>query len=75
MCLGQRRSADPLGQQRRAQWTVTARVSWFWCGQQLFNDPGDDGQAWLAAQWGALSIPPALVVPAPEAVSMLAEAA
>jgi hypothetical protein len=75
MGLGQRLSADPLGQQRRAQWTVTDRVSWFWCGQQLFKDPGYDWQAWLAAQWGALSIPQALVVPAPEAVSMLAEAA
>ena len=75
MGLGQRLSADPLGQQRRAQWTVTDRVSWFWCGQQLFKDSGYDWQAWLAAQWGALTIPQELVVPEPEAVSMLAEAA
>lgn len=75
MGLGQRLSADPLGQQRRAQWTVTDRVSWFWCGQQLFKDSGYDWQAWLAAQWGTLTIPPELVVPEPEAVSMLAEAA
>jgi hypothetical protein len=75
MGLGQRRSADPLGQQRRAQWTGTDRVSWFWCGQQLCKDPGYDWQAWLAAQWGALTRPQKLVVPEPEAVSMLAEAA
>src|SRR5215471_10867911 len=54
MGLGQRLSADPLGQQRRAQWTVTNRVSWFWCGQQLFHDPGYDWCAWLGAQWSAL---------------------
>src|SRR5215468_9371865 len=39
MHLGQRVSVDPRGQQRRAQWTVTDRVSWFWCGQRLFDDP------------------------------------
>jgi hypothetical protein len=54
MSLGQRLSADPLGQQRRAQWTVTNRVSWFWCGQQLFHDSGYDWCAWLAAQWSVL---------------------
>jgi len=54
MSLGQRLSADPLGQQRRAQWTVTNRVSWFWCGQQLFHDPGYDWCSWLGAQWSAL---------------------
>ena len=54
MSLGQRLSADPLGQQRRAQWTVTNRVSWFWCGQQLFHDPGYDWRAWLATQWSGL---------------------
>jgi hypothetical protein len=46
MPLGQRLSADPLGQQRRGQWTVTNRVSWFWGGQQLLNDPGFDWSAW-----------------------------
>jgi len=54
MSLGQRLSADPLGQRRRAQWTATDRVSWFWCGQQLFHDPGYDWRAWLAAQWSML---------------------
>jgi hypothetical protein len=54
MSLGQRLSADPLGQRRRAQWTATDRVSWFWCGQRLFHDPGYDWRAWLAAQWSVL---------------------
>jgi hypothetical protein len=75
MRLGQRLSADPLGQQRRAQWTVTDRVSWFWCGQRLFNDPGYDWCAWLAAQWGALTIPLAPIVPEPEPVPMVGKAA
>jgi hypothetical protein len=75
MHLGQRLSADPLGQQRRGQWTVTNRVSWFWCGQQLFNDPGDDWSAWLVAQWAALSRPHVPVVPEPEPVPMLDKAA
>jgi hypothetical protein len=75
MCLGQRFSADPLGQQRRAQWTVTDRVSWFWCGQRLLNDPGYDWSVWLAAQWEALTLPQVSVVSAPEYVPMLAEAA
>jgi hypothetical protein len=73
--LGQRLSADPAGQQRRAHWTVTDRVSWFWCGQRLFTDPGYDWRAWLVAQWPAL-IPRrapahARVLPVP----LLAEAA
>jgi hypothetical protein len=55
MSLGQRLSAAPLGQRHRAQWTVTDRVSWFWCGQRLFHDPGDDWRAWFAAQWQALT--------------------
>jgi hypothetical protein len=75
MRLGQRLSADPLGQQRRAQWTVTDRVSWFWCGQRLFNDPGYDWCAWLTAQWGALTIPLAPIVPEPEPVPMVGKAA
>ena len=75
MCLGQRRSADQLGQQRRAQWTVTDRVSWFWCGQRLLHDPGYDWSVWLAAQWEALTIPQVSVVSEPEYVPMLAEAA
>jgi hypothetical protein len=75
MRLGQRLSADSLGQQRRAQWTVTDRVSWFWCGQRLFNDPGYDWCAWLTAQWGALTIPLAPIVPEPEPVPMVGKAA
>ena len=75
MHLGQRLSAEPLGQQRRGQWTVTDRVSWFWCGQRLFHDPGYDWSAWLAAQWAALGRPQAPVVPKPEAIPMLDEAA
>jgi hypothetical protein len=75
MQLGQRLSTDPLGQQRRRQWTVTDRVSWFWCGQQLFKDPGYDWSAWLAAQWAALTIPPAPVMPQPEPIPILDEAA
>ena len=65
MHLGQRLSADPVGQQRRRQWTVTDRVSWFWCGQRLFNDPGYDWCAWLAAQWATLTTPQAPAVPEP----------
>ena len=57
MQVGQRFSADPLGQQRREQWTVTDQVSWFWCGQRLLNDPGYDWRGWLAAQWEALTLP------------------
>jgi hypothetical protein len=75
MCLGQRLSADPLGQQRRAQWTVTDRVSWFWCGQRLFNDPGYDWSMWLAAQWVTLTTPQRPAVPEPVPTSMLEEAA
>ena len=68
MHLGQRVSVDPLGQQRRAQWTVTDRVSWFWCGQRLFDDPGHDWSGWLAQQWESLGQPVAAVqtLPVPE---------
>jgi hypothetical protein len=70
MHLGQRVSVDPRGQQRRAQWTVTDRVSWFWCGQQLFHDPGHDWSSWLAQQWESLGQPGAAVqaLPVPEPV-------
>ena len=75
MSLGQRVSTDPVGQQRWGQWTVTGRVSWFWCGQRLFADPGYDWRSWLAQQWESLGQPtvvtPAVPVPAPA----LAEAA
>jgi len=68
MLLGQRLSTDPVGQQRRAQWTVTDRVSWFWCGQRLFDDPGHDWSAWLAQQWESLGQPVAAAsaLPVPE---------
>jgi hypothetical protein len=75
MHLGQRLRADPLGQQRRAQGTVTDRGSWFWCGQQLFNDPGYDWSAWLVAQWTALTAPQVLAAPEAEPIPRLAEAA
>jgi len=70
MHLGQGVSVDPLGQQRRAQWTVTDRVSWFWCGQRLFDDPGHDWSGWLAQQWESLGQPVAAVqtLPVPEPV-------
>ena len=75
MHLGQRVSTDPVGQQRRAQWTVTDRVSWFWGGQRLFDDPGYDWIAWLGRQWESLGWPaginPAMAAPEP----ILAEAA
>src|SRR5919202_47220 len=54
MHLGQRVSRDPRSQQRRAQWTVTDRIRWFWCGQRLFTDPGYDWSSWLAQQWESL---------------------
>jgi Transposase DDE domain len=73
--LGRRLSLDEAGQRRWAQWTVTDRVSWFWCGRRLFDDPGYDWSAWLAQQWDRLidPRPPALPVPVPDAA--LAEAA
>ena len=75
MHLGQRVSTDPGGQRRRAQWTVTDRVSWFWCGQRLCDDPGYDWTAWLGQQWESLEGPvvtaPAMAAPEPT----LAEAA
>jgi len=55
--LGWRLSQSALGQQRRAQWTVTNRVSLFWCGQHLFHDPGYDWIDWLSAQWEHLIVP------------------
>jgi hypothetical protein len=67
MHWGQQVSAAPVGQQRRAQWTVTNRVSWFWCGQRLFGDSGYDWSGWLAQQWESLErpvrLPPATLAP------------
>jgi len=54
MHLGQRVRGDPRSQQRRAQWTVTDRISWFWGGQRLFTDLGYDWSGWLAQQWESL---------------------
>jgi hypothetical protein len=55
--LGLRFSQDQRGKARRAQWTVTDRVSSFWCAQHLFHDPGADWSAWLAEQWDQLIAP------------------
>lgn len=55
--LGWRLSQDALGQKRRVQWTVTNRVSLFWCGQRVFQDPGYDWTEWLSAQWEHLTAP------------------
>jgi hypothetical protein len=74
MHLGQRVLTAPDTQPRRAQWTVTERVSWFWCGQRLFTDLGYDWSAWLAQQWASLDRSEA--VPAsPVFEPVLAEAA
>jgi hypothetical protein len=75
MHLGRRVLTAPETQQRRTQWTVTERVSWFWCGQRLFTDPGYDWSTWLAQQWASLgqSGVPGPATPAFELV--LAEAA
>jgi hypothetical protein len=62
MLVGYQVSQMPDAQHRRAQWTVTGRISWFWCGQRVFADPGYDWRTWLTQQWvrlGRLS-PPAL---------------
>lgn len=75
MHLGQRVSTDPVGQQRRAQWTVTDRVSWFWCSQRLFSDPGYDWSGWLAAQWDALDLSGMVALTTPMSEPVLAEAA
>jgi DDE family transposase len=75
MHLGQRVSVDPLGQQRRAQWTVTDRVSWFWCGQRLFDDHGHDWSGWLAQQWESLEQSVAAMQALPVSEPVLEEAA
>jgi hypothetical protein len=74
MHLGQRVRRDPMSQQRRAQWTVTDRISWFWCGQRLFDDPGYDWSGWLAQQWESLGqlVTTALASPVSETASLSA---
>jgi hypothetical protein len=75
MLLGQRVSVDPRGQQRRAQWTVADRVSWCWCGQRLFADPGYEWRGWLAQQWASLGQPVAAVQATPRPAPAREEAA
>lgn len=55
--LGWRLSQDAVGRKRRTQWTATDRVSLFWCGQHLADDPGYDWTDWLSAQWDLLIMP------------------
>jgi DDE family transposase len=68
MLVGYQVSCTPDAQRRRAQWTVTGRISWFWCGQRVFTDPGYDWSTWLTQQWASLGhgSPPALAVPLAE---------
>jgi hypothetical protein len=75
MPLGQRVSVDSRGQQRRAQWTVTDRVSWFWCGQRLFDDHGHDWSGWLAQQGESLEQPLAAMQALPVSAPVLEQAA
>jgi hypothetical protein len=72
--VGSQVSHTPDAQQRRAQWTVTGRISWFWCGQRVFADSGYDWRTWLTQPWvrlGHLS-PPMLAVPLAESEFALA---
>lgn len=70
MLVGYHVSRSPEAHARRAQWTVTGRGSWFWCGQRVFPDPGSDWRTWLAQQWVSLG---QLLDPAP--VSLVSEPA
>ena len=65
MLVGSQVSCPPTAQRRRAQWTVTGRISWFWCGQHVFTDPGYDWSTWLTQPWVSLELqsPPTLAVP------------
>lgn len=74
MLVGYQVSHTPDTQHRRAQWTVTGRISWFWCGQRVFTDPGYDWSPWLTQQWGRLGhgSPLALAVPHVESEFALA---
>jgi len=54
MQVGSQVCRTPTAQRRRAQWTVTGRISWFWCGQRVFTDPGYDWSTWLTQQWVSL---------------------
>jgi len=57
MELGLALSQSAEGKLRRAQWTVTDRVSLFWCGQRVFSDPGHSWAPWLERQWQHLLTP------------------
>ena len=74
MRVGSQVSHTPDAQQRRAQWTVTGRISWFWCGQRVFADSGYDWSTWLTQQWVSLGhlSPPMLAVPLAESEFALA---
>ena len=68
MLVGYQVSCTPTAPRRRAQWTVTGRISGFWCGQRVFTDPGYDWSTWLTHQWVSLGLqsPPTLAVPLAE---------
>ena len=72
---GEQVSSTPTAHHRRAQWTVTGRISWFWCGQRVFTDPGYDWSSWLTQQWVRLSVPSPPGRPAPYAAPEFALAA
>lgn len=74
MLVGAQVCRTSTAQRRRTQWTVTGRVSWFWCGQRVFTDPGYDWQTWLAQQWGSLGqlAAPASTSPVTEPILALA---
>jgi len=68
MRVGSQVNCTATAQRRRAQWTVTGRISWFWCGQRVFTDPGYDWSEWLTQQLVSLGhrLPLALAVPLAE---------
>jgi hypothetical protein len=61
--LGWRLSQDIIGRKRRVQWTATDRVSLFWSGQRIFDDPGYDWTDWLSGQWKHLIVPDECINP------------
>jgi len=68
MLVGSQVCHTSTAQGRCTQWTVTGRISWFWCGQRVFTDPGYDWSTWLTQQWVSLGLqsPPTLAVPLAE---------
>ena len=75
MLVGAQVCRTSTAQRRRAQWTVTGRISWFWCGQRVFTDPGYDWSSWLTQQWVSLSVPSPPALPVPHAEPEFALAA